>query len=171
MPIPPRDENVEPASSPYGPASGTPGDPEEVPPIEQQETSVPPIEAATAAAPSPATPPPAPAPQPGHIPPPAYGVPVPPPYQSAPFAPPRPSSTLSMLSMIFGIISVPLVCCWGFGFLFAVAGIVLGHLGRSKETAGGMALTGLILSYIVVGFSLLAFVALVGIGLIGSLNR
>lgn len=63
-----------------------------------------------------------------------------------------------MLSMVFGIVSVPLACCWGFGFIFAVAGIILGHLGRKKEVANGMAMTGLIISYIVAGLCLAALV-------------
>lgn len=67
---------------------------------------------------------------------------------------------MSLLAMIFGIIGVALSCCYGGGFLFAVAGIVLGHLGRKRETAQGMALAGLITGYIGAGLSLVFWIAI-----------
>lgn len=94
-------------------------------------------------------------------PPPATAPPAPPPYQTgAPYlaGPQKPVTTLSLLSMIFGIAGVVLSCCYGAGFLFAVAGIVLGHLGRKREPAQGMALTGLITGYVAVGLSLITWV-------------
>ena len=62
--------------------------------------------------------------------------------------------------MIFGIVGLVLSCCYGAGFFFGVAGLVLGHLGRKRETAQGMALAGLITGYISVGLSLAMWVLL-----------
>jgi hypothetical protein len=62
--------------------------------------------------------------------------------------------------MIFGIVGLVLSCCYGAGFLFGAAGVVLGHLGRKRETAQGMALAGLITGYTSVGLSLIMWVLL-----------
>lgn len=62
--------------------------------------------------------------------------------------------------MIGGIIGVLLSCCYGAGFLLGVAAIVLGHLGRKRENAQGMALSGLITGYTSVALSLVMWVLL-----------
>lgn len=62
--------------------------------------------------------------------------------------------------MIFGIVGALLSCCYGIGFLFGVAAIVLGHLGRKRENAQGMSLTGLITGYTSVALSLVMWVLL-----------
>lgn len=49
--------------------------------------------------------------------------------------------------MISGIVGVLLVCCY-VGLLFGVGGIVLGTLGKKKENAKGMAMTGIITGYV-----------------------
>ncbi len=60
--------------------------------------------------------------------------------------------------MIGGIVGLVLSCCYGVGFLFGVAAIVLGHLGRKREPAQGMALAGLITGYASVALSLIMWV-------------
>jgi len=70
-----------------------------------------------------------------------YGVPGAPVQQN--------QNTFGLLSMIFGIISIPLACCYGFGALFGIAGVVLGVTGMRKASAGqasnrGMAIAGLV---------------------------
>jgi len=120
---------------------------------------------------------------PDQVPPPEspYQPPVPPP--AAPYQPPPPSpyqapvpqsgtpysagaqtspTVLSLLSMIFGIVGVAVSCCYGAGFLFSVAGVVLGHLGLKRESARGMALTGLITGY--VGLAMVLIWIIIGIG-------
>ena len=72
--------------------------------------------------------------------------------------------------MIFGIASVPFSCCWGFGFLLAVAGIVLGHVARKREVANAMAKAGLIISYVVAGLSVVVLLFFLGATLVGSLT-
>jgi hypothetical protein len=63
--------------------------------------------------------------------------------------------------MIFGIVGVALSCCYGAGFLFSVAGIVLGHLGLKREQARGMALTGVITGYVGAAGAIIFWIALV----------
>lgn len=84
---------------------------------------------------------------------------VPPAYQTGYTAPAmayqqagqQPSNTSGLLSMIFGIVSIPVsICCYGvISFGLAVAAIVLGVIGLRKVNEGqatnrGMALAGLI---------------------------
>ena len=78
-------------------------------------------------------------------------VPEPTPY-SAPIPPlagqAAPTPTLSIISMIVGILGV-LIGFVGGGLLFSVGGVVLGHLGQRREPAArGFWLTGLITGYV-----------------------
>src|SRR5690606_15934691 len=112
--------------------------------------------------PTPGTPPPAG--QPPVTPPPAspYGQPpvTPPPASSQP-AGAKPPTSLSLLSMIGGIVGLVLACCFGSGILFSIAAIVLGHLAGTREPAGkGMAKTGLITGYIGAALSILVWILL-----------
>ena len=87
--------------------------------------------------------------------------------------PPRqPSSQLALVSFILGLFAPIAVClCSFFGYIPILAGIVTGHMARSeiKRAAGamsgtGLAITGLILNYGSMAFSIamIAFVVLVG---------
>lgn len=69
----------------------------------------------------------------------------------------RKSPVLSIISMISGIVGL-LLAYFAFGLLFAIAAVVLGHLGQRKEKAAkGFWLTGLITGYL----GVLANVALI----------
>ena len=125
-------------------------------------------------------------------PPPAYGSPAAPPTSGQPYDPygvpptsgqpypypPQPgiagyggpppggkNNTLGLLSMIFGIVSLPLAfCCGFFGIALAIAALVLGFLGFKKVQEGqadnrGMALAGMICGGIGVLLGILAFAA------------
>lgn len=168
---PPDDAPESPQVSPYGPASPTPDSSPVVPPIEPPAAPrvVPPIEAPPATAPSRIAPPAA-----GHVPPPApYGAPQPPSPYRAVTSPPypvgqvQPARTMSVLSLVMSLIGVLLICCAGVGLLFAIAGIVLGHLGQRKESAHGLALAGLIIGYFVAALSLIVIV----LGLASSMSN
>jgi hypothetical protein len=89
---------------------------------------------------------------------PQYAV-APPPYPVG--GTQSPPTVLSLLGMIFGIVGVALACCYGAGFLFSVAGIVLGHLGLKREQARGMALTGVITGYIGAAGAIIFWIVLV----------
>lgn len=67
---------------------------------------------------------------------------------SAPGAPQK-APVLSIISMIAGIVGL-LTAFFGFGILFAIAAVVLGHLGQKKDPAQakGFWVTGLITGYL-----------------------
>jgi hypothetical protein len=50
--------------------------------------------------------------------------------------PAQPQNTLGLVSMILGIISIPLACCRGIGLVFGIAAIVLGYMGKQKVAQG-----------------------------------
>ncbi|RDV43765.1 hypothetical protein DOE76_16070 [Leifsonia sp. ku-ls] len=79
---------------------------------------------------------------------PAYGQPAP--GYAQPYAPPAAKSPiLSILSLVGGILGIVLNIAWGIGFLFGIAAIVLGFIGRNKEPqARGFWLTGIILGFV-----------------------
>ncbi|MBN9632521.1 MAG: hypothetical protein J0I18_18255, partial [Actinobacteria bacterium] len=71
------------------------------------------------------------------------------------------SPILSILSLIGGIVGIVLTFAWGIGFLFGVAGIVLGFIGRSKEPqAKGFWLTGIILGFVSVAIAIIFWIVL-----------
>jgi hypothetical protein len=65
---------------------------------------------------------------------------------------------LSIISMVAGILG--LVVSWtGWGGIFAIAAVVLGFIGRSKEPqAKGFWLTGIILGFVAIGIALLVII-------------
>lgn len=82
--------------------------------------------------------------------------PPPPPPPSAQAV--APSKTLSLTSMIAGIVGIVLTIFY-VGILFDIAAIVLGFLGRSREpSAKGFWLTGLITGFAGLLFSILYIV-------------
>ncbi len=107
------------------------------------------------------------------LPPPAspYQAPVPQPVYPYSAGPQNPPTVLSLLSMIFGIVGVAVSCCYGAGFLFSVAGVVLGHLGLKRESARGMALTGLITGYVGLAMVLIWVVVAIGFLVIATSAR
>jgi subtilisin family serine protease len=82
------------------------------------------------------------------------------PYSTMPTGP---SSTLSVLALVFGIIGLVL-SLFSFGFLPALAGVIMGHIALKREPhARGMAIGGLATGYaglalsILIGIVILAF--------------
>lgn len=82
-----------------------------------------------------------------------------------------PTPGTAIASLILGIIS--LVTCY-FGLLFAIPGVICGHIALSKiknpafqYDGKGLAFTGLILNYIWLGAAVLILLAFVVMGLIG----
>jgi hypothetical protein len=97
-------------------------------------------------------------------------TPEPTPAASTPYSPPpgapNPSPVLSIIAMVAGILGL-VIGLFGWGLLFSIGGVVLGHLGQRKEPAAkGFWLTGLITGYvgillnlIVIGIWIALFVA------------
>ena len=80
------------------------------------------------------------------------------PYTTTPV--PGKSPVLSILSLVGGIIGVLLAFAFGTGFIFALAGVILGFIARRREPqARGMWLTGIILGFVGIAISLI-FIAL-----------
>ncbi len=85
-------------------------------------------------------------------------------------------SVLSLVSMILGIISIPLICCSIFDLPLAIGAIVCGHLGvkdvaNNGKTGGGMAKAGLIMGYISLVLALGLFIfSIVSGGANGSMD-
>jgi hypothetical protein len=74
-----------------------------------------------------------------------------------------PNNTLGLTSMILGIVSIPLVCCFYIGVPIGIGAIVLGFLGRQKVQQGqatnnGQALTGLITGAAAIAWAILLFI-------------
>ncbi|UYN83340.1 MAG: DUF4190 domain-containing protein [Microcella sp.] len=89
-----------------------------------------------------------------------YATPPATPYGGTPAtpyagAPAGPSSTLSVLALVFGIIGLVLSLFF-IGLLPAIAGVILGHLALKREPhARGMAVGGLVTGYVGVAISIL----------------
>jgi Domain of unknown function (DUF4190) len=100
-------------------------------------------------------------------------------YQVPGYGPPPAASgqsnVLGLLSMIFGILSIPVGCCGFFGLILSVPAIVLGILGMQKARQGqatnkGMAVAGLCcgIAALILGLAL----GILGVAAnIGSFNR
>ncbi len=84
--------------------------------------------------------------------------------------PPMPVKTngMAIASMVLGIVAVPLLCCWFIGVVPAVLAIIFGFLAKNNikssygaEKGDGMAIAGIVLGFVAIGFSLivLAFYA------------
>jgi len=77
-------------------------------------------------------------------------------------APAPPADGLAITALILGILSM---VCWPVGFICGAIGVVCGHLSRKKareltdgaSSGGGLALAGLITSYLGLGISLLIY--------------
>lgn len=97
--------------------------------------------------------------------------PPPPPPGGVPGAggPPQPSNGLGLASMIVGIVSIPLVCCFYLGVPAAIVAIILGFLGKGKADRGeatnrGMALAGIICGGVAIVFAIVSLILTVVVG-------
>jgi hypothetical protein len=114
-----------------------------------------------------------------YAPPPEYPPPeypqAPPPYPQGGYTTPAmpvlgsgQNNTMGLLSMIFGILSIPLLFCCYIGIPLAIAGIILGIIGIGKANSGqasnkGMAVAGVVCSAA-------TFVLLVGVVALAGLS-
>lgn len=70
----------------------------------------------------------------------------------------NPTDGLGIASMVLGIISILLCCCYGFGLMLAIPGLILGLVAKKSLATGkrsGFALAGIIISAISCGLNLL----------------
>ncbi|MBZ5736851.1 DUF4190 domain-containing protein [Nocardioides mangrovi] len=91
-------------------------------------------------------------------PPPQYGAPVPP----AGGMPPK-NSGKAITSLVTGIVSLPMVCCWPLGVVLGILGIVFGVLARKDiaTSSGALKGAGMALAGIICGAVALALIVIV----------
>jgi len=91
---------------------------------------------------------------------PAYGQPAP--GYTQPYGQPAAKSPiLSILSLVGGIVGLLINLVWGIGFLFGVAAVVLGFIGKNKEPhARGFWLTGIILGFVAIAIAIIYWIIL-----------
>jgi hypothetical protein len=83
------------------------------------------------------------------------------------------NNVMAIIALVLGIVSIPLVCCYGIGLLPGAAGIILGILGmkKAKELGGsgkGMALAGAICGGVGAAISVVLWLLyLIGVGSLG----
>jgi hypothetical protein len=95
-------------------------------------------------------------------PPPAYGPPGQQPYGG------QPQNGLGLTSMILGIISIPISCCWYISGVVGIIGLVLGFLGKKKVDQGlannrGIAIAGIATSAVGVALAILFMILAVAL--------
>lgn len=72
----------------------------------------------------------------------------------------QPSNGLGLASMIVGIISIPLACCFSLGTIGGIVAVVLGFLGKGKASRGeatnrGQAMAGIICGFVAIVIGLI----------------
>lgn len=85
----------------------------------------------------------------------------------------RQDQTLPIVSLVLGVLSLVLICCYG-GFWLGIPAVVVGYLGMAnadknpdRYTGKGMAIAGMIIG----GVSFLAAIGILIIGVLGNLGR
>lgn len=78
-------------------------------------------------------------------------------------APSTQNNTLGLVSLILGIVSIPLACCFFLGLPLGLGAAVLGYLGKQKAEQGqasnrGQALAGLICGVVGAGIAVLLII-------------
>jgi hypothetical protein len=99
-------------------------------------------------------------------PPPGQPYPSAPAYPAGSYGPPagqQPSNTLGLVSMILGIASIPLLCCFSLGLPLGIAAAVMGYLGKKRADQGlatnrGQAQAGFICGAIAAGLGIVLIV-------------
>lgn len=69
---------------------------------------------------------------------------------------------MAIASLVLGILSLPLVCCWWAGLPLAALAIIMGSLGMKSRDQSGLATAGLVLG--IISACLVAFLFVAGMG-------
>lgn len=83
---------------------------------------------------------------------------VPPVYNNNQSAPQNQSNALAIVSLVMGILSIVLCCCYGIGIIFGIIGLVCAIIAKKKGQSAGMSTAGLICSIIGSVFSVIAII-------------
>ncbi|GAB3387174.1 DUF4190 domain-containing protein [Micromonospora halotolerans] len=81
------------------------------------------------------------------------------------------NNTLGLVSMILGIVSIPMVCCLYLGIPIGIAGVITGYLAKQKADQGlasnaGQAKAGLICGAVGAGLGILVLI----LGIVANVN-
>ncbi len=95
------------------------------------------------------------------------------------YVPPKTSNGLCIAGMILGILSLITSWCYGGGFLFGLAGLIMGAIGvkqvkqqPDKQTGSGMGVAGIVTGSLGVLISLIIIIiAIAAIASVGSLSN
>lgn len=71
---------------------------------------------------------------------------------------------LGIASMILGIVSIVICCCYGAGLLLAIPGLILGLVAKKSPQTGsrsGFAIAGIIISAISIGLNLICLIYMI----------
>jgi hypothetical protein len=84
------------------------------------------------------------------------------------FAPAAPKNPLAIASLVLGILSPFLLCCYGFGLLPAILAIVFGCVSKSEieksagsQTGYGFGTAGFILGIVTIALAILAIIVII----------
>jgi hypothetical protein len=104
---------------------------------------------------------------------PMYGAPniyvQPAPYPYVVAAPPDPGAGQAVTSLVLGIVSIvfTFIPCFGFvSIVTGIIGLIMGILGRKSMTRHSMAVTGIVLSAISLGLSVLFTILYIGLNIL-----
>lgn len=77
---------------------------------------------------------------------------------------------LAIASLVLGIISAVLACCYGLGFFTGIVGIVLAAVAKKSGNKEGMTTAGLVLSIIAVALNIVSFILIVVLGVVSGIG-
>lgn len=94
-----------------------------------------------------------------------YGQPNPYGGPGAPYQPPKPTNGMAIGAMVTSLVGLAGCLCYGLGGIIGLVGAILGHvsLGQIKRTGAsgrGMALTGVIVGWIVFALAIIGWIVL-----------
>lgn len=84
-------------------------------------------------------------------------------FNNTDYETPNPNNGFAIASLVLGILSIPLACCYGFGLVTAVISIIFGIISRRHNGGklSGMAIAGIICSVLGVLASIIMIISLV----------
>ena len=95
-------------------------------------------------------------------------------YQPAPQQPPKTTSTMAIVSLVLGILSIVCCCvCYGFNIILAIIAIILAVVSKRETNGkmGGMAIAGLVLGIIGILCGIIIIIILLPFLLSGDFQR
>jgi hypothetical protein len=87
----------------------------------------------------------------------------------------RQTNGMAIVSLVLGIVSYPMGCCYGVGFIPALAAIITGVIARQQirdsrglQSGQGLAVAGIVLGAVLIVLLIMAICAIMVLGLLGG---